>query len=168
MPKKNLILNVIVLIILVLVIAWVYRFQMKNYANLELTKASEIKKSEVIEVISGLEKRMLAYKKILPKKEINTFVNTITDLAGKYRIKIDSMQPIPEEVKDYYIQLSVNLGIAASGYHQLGNFISALERAPEIFDIDVIEVKGQESAEGAGAAKGLTVTLKVSTYIYKE
>ncbi|MDD5044632.1 MAG: type 4a pilus biogenesis protein PilO [Candidatus Omnitrophica bacterium] len=172
MPKKNLIANVIVLIIIILVIVWVYNFQIKNYNGLQAQKENEIKKNTVIESISGLEKTMLAYKKLLFKKEINSLVTIINNIAAEDKIKIQSMQPLPEENKQYYTQLSINLAVNVASYHALGNFVKDLEKSPDIFNIDVISVvsakSGDSEAINASTAGELNATLKVSTYIYKE
>jgi len=170
MEKKNLIVNWVVVAIMALIIVWTYRFQMKNYASLQLQKENEIKKNAVIETISGLEKKMFAYKKLLFRKEINSLVNTINSIAGQDKIKIESMQPLPEQDKQYYTQLLINLGIKFGSYHELGNFVRDLEKSPDIFNIDVIDITSEESAEtqGANSGKELSATLKISTYIYKE
>jgi len=163
--KKNLIVNLIVAVILVAGLIWAYNYQMKNFNNLTAQKEAEIKKNAVIEEISKSEKKIFAYKRILSKKEISNLMNSINALAGKNKIKIMTVQPQNDEVEEYYIKQTIRLEVEFKSYHNLGNFISGLEKSPEIFivnNLDIISLR--DSAGGVG----LRANLMISTFIYKE
>jgi len=163
--NKSTLVNIAITVLLLLCCIWVYRFQMQKYHELEQAKEYETKKNAVIERISRLEKKLFAYKKLLAQKEATQLVNAISRAASASAIQINSIQPQPIEEQEYYKQISVNLNILAKRYHDLGKFISMLEKSPEIFTAKVVKItsKGTKETETL-----LNVTLTVTSLIYKE
>jgi Tfp pilus assembly protein PilO len=69
------------------------------------------------------------------QKDLSGLLQMLFDIAWQHEIKIDKTTPQSEvagnEVVRYPIVLEMN-----TSYHQLGNFISSLERIPHILRID--------------------------------
>ncbi len=165
--NRNVVVNMLVAALLLGANFLVYNYQMQKYRRLQETKDYETKKNAVIEVINRLEKKLFAYKKILGKKDAAELVNVISRAASSSSVQISSIQPQPEEEQEFYNRLSINLNITTSRYHNLGKFISLLEKSPEIFNARIVSISGRT---GSGDDKGsrLNAVLTVSTLIYKE
>ncbi|MCM8779631.1 MAG: type 4a pilus biogenesis protein PilO [Candidatus Omnitrophica bacterium] len=164
--KKSLIVNLIVVVILVMAGVWVYNYQAKVLQGLNQQKEEETRKNAIIEQIGRSEKKMFAYKRLLYRKEISALVSLINKLAAANKIKISSISPMPEDIRDYYIKQGIRLEISAKSYHDVANFVSALEKAPEIFVVETASMVAAAATEKDSS--GIKANLVVRTYIYKE
>lgn len=164
--SKNMIVNLVLVVLILVAVFAVYKYQMKKYQGLQIQKDYETEKNSVIEVISRLEKKLTSYKRLLFKKEIGSLVNNINEVARNSGVRVNSVSPMPEEQTEYYTKFVVNLNVAVGSYHSLGNFISTLEKSPEIFSADTVSITSQRVTGTEGS--NLDVNLIISTLTYKD
>jgi Tfp pilus assembly protein PilO len=134
----------------------IYQKQLKEANSLKAQKEEELKKNAVLEEMSKLEKKLGAYDNLLPEKEPNTIIATISELAKAANIKIISIKPKERTEEPYFVRLPFGLEIYAPDYHALGKFVGNLESAQEVFIVGGMGIgPGRE-------AKGLRVNLEIS------
>lgn len=157
--NKNTLLNVLILLIACFIaFNFIYKGQEQQLQSLTARKDVESKKNAVLENIKGMEKKIDDYRSMLPKKEVDEAINTISNLARGEGLKIVSIKPpTSEEKTPEYTKASFDVSLSASSYHALGRFISNLESYADVYIVDSVDIMPQE--EG----KELTANLKIST-----
>jgi hypothetical protein len=158
---KNLILNVLVIILSLFIANIVYKKQVQMIELLKENNAIEIKKNEISESISKSEQKINTYKNLLARKDAGLMVNSIGNIAKDLGIKIITMRPIRENRYSDYIKLPFNLIINVSDYHRLGKFISRIENNVDVYAIDTIQIQRDSQT------KELNVNLVISSIIFK-
>lgn len=158
---KNKIFNIAVLL-LVLIFAYrvIYKKQVQEIQSLNETKVTEAKKNEVLEDISRLEKRIDAYKNLLPRKDASLILNTISNIAKESGITIASIKPMVEENYPDYIKSPFSLTLVTSSYHALGKFLSQVESLQDVYIVDAVQI------QPSGKTGELSVNLKLSSITF--
>ena len=159
---KNRVLNIAVIIIALIIAVNIYKSQARAIAALRESKDTELKKNTVLTSLSLSEKDINHYKEVINKKSISSVINKIGNIANEAGVKITSLRPEQEAVKDYYLKYPFALSVKAKTYHEIGRFISKLEAHPDIYMVELIEIKN-EAEESQG--KGLVADIKVSTVL---
>lgn len=67
---------------------------------------------------------------------------SLTDIFQQSEVEVISIRPVPEEVEGALLISSWNISILAD-YHQLGHFISRLERSADFNRIDSLSISSQ-------------------------
>lgn len=172
----NKILDIIIILIALFIAINIFKFQVKNIELLKEKKKDEIKKNEVLDNISQLEKTINSYKNTLDKnkKDISSVLNTISNFAKESAVKIISIKPNKEEDYPQYIKYSFDLAINVNSYHNIGQFLSKLESHSEIYLIDKLNTKMIEKPKESGQFRqeseityGLVVNLTLSVIAFK-
>lgn len=158
---KNLILNILIIILSLFIANIVYKKQTQMIEVLKENNALEIKKNEISESISKSEQKISTYKNLLASKDVGLIVNSIGSIAKELGVKIVSMRPIMENRYSDYIKLPFNLIINVSGYHRLGKFISRIENNEDVYVIDTVQIQRDSQTEE------LNVNLVISSIIFK-
>jgi len=167
---KNKILNInIALIIVALIIANnIYKRQTVTMALLKRNNDAEIKKNEVLENISQLEKKINSYKNALNKKDMTLVMNAVNNIAKELGIKIISFKPQNEKDYSVYVKYPFNLAIGIKDYHQLGRFVAKIENSADIYMVDSMNIRTlAEEQKGAGETEKFTVELILSRILFK-
>ena len=159
---KNIVLNIVIIIVALIVSVKIYKRQTSQMEALKAQKEMELKKNEAFQNIGKLEKKLQVYQEILARKDANKVISNITNLAKESDIKIISVRPVAEEVKQDYIKLPFDLTISASDYHALGKFISRLESYTDVYVIGALEIRSESQK------RELTANLRLTTIIYKD
>ncbi|MEW6101457.1 MAG: hypothetical protein AB1481_04100, partial [Candidatus Omnitrophota bacterium] len=94
---KNLILNILFLILALLIANNIYKKQVREIGKIRSQKENEIKKAEVLKEIVGLDKKLGAYRSLFTIRDSSEVVANINALAGEYDININSIRPEPEQ-----------------------------------------------------------------------
>ena len=75
---KNKILNVAILLSSLLIASRIYKQQLKEMDSLKAKENLEYKRSEILSGISAAEKKIAAYKNLLPKKDASEIFGATT------------------------------------------------------------------------------------------
>lgn len=161
--NKDKIINVGV--ILVALVAALYLFNMQNQqmVSLEESKNEEMKKSEVIESLGRVEKRIETYKKVFTGKDLGSVIDAMTDIAKDTKVNVISVKPGIEQRQPDYVKSSFLIVIRAADYHALGNFISKLENYKDLFLVEELNITSLSGQQDKKSDQGLDISLKIST-----
>jgi len=153
---KNKILNITIIILALIIASNIYKKQLKETELSKSKKDSEMKKNDVLNNISQLEKRINAYKYLLTQRDTSLIIDTFGNMAKELGVKIATIRPGQEQKHPDYIDFPFDLVITANSYHALGRFISAVESLPDVYMVEILDIK-YESYAGQ-----LAVNLKLS------
>lgn len=159
--NKNKIINILFLALSLFVAGKIYGSQLKGRDLLTEKKDRESKKNVILESISGTEKKIEAYRKLLGDKDASGVINAIGNMANQTGVKITSIRPAKQEKFPEYVKIPYKLELATQGYHSLGRFLSRLESHADIFMVDTIELRAEERT------KDLKAILTLSLIFYK-
>ncbi len=164
---KNTIINV-ALVVLALFFAFrIYEAQNKKIIVLKEKAENEVKKNDVLEEITAIEQKIGVLKKSVNSKDMNTSLNTIAAIAKENSVKIISIRPTEQTTFALYVKYPFELMVSVDSYHSLGKFISKLENHPNVFSVDVLEMRPQEFLQGEKLVTKLTVKMIISTLLFQ-
>lgn len=164
---KNLILNIAIIICAFIIASNIYKAQDKEINRLKENKESEVKKNSILDSIKSSDKRLKGYKNFLNKKDISLSIDNIGAIAKDSNARITSIKPEAEQSFPLYIKHTFMMSVSISDYGTLGKFISKLESSRDVYMIESIGISSR--LEGADKVmKGLTVNLKVVTFLFKD
>ena len=162
--NKSKIINAGVILLAIFAALYLYSLQNQQFDSLVERKNEEIKKSEVIESLNRVEKRIDSYKKTFNRKDLGSVISAMTDIAKDTRVKVISVKPGTEQQYPEYIRISFLIVVRVADYHALGQFISKVENYKDLFlveDINITTIKNNQTTKDAG--KDLDISLKIST-----
>lgn len=133
-------LNIAILVVALFIAGNIYKNQANRQSVLIQAKDSEAKKNEVLIRIGQLDKQIASLKKVFNSKDVSSVLNKLGNIAKESGVNIVSVKPQAEVALDDYSKYSFNLDIAASGYHDIGKFISKIENSPDIYTVDNINI----------------------------
>jgi len=173
---KNLGLNIGIIIVALFIANSIFKSQNAGLEVLKKEKDAEAEKNEMLSKIGSLEKKIVSYKELYNKKEASSVIENIDNLAQESGVKIVSMNPEPEVASSLYNKYYFRLVVSASGYHQIGGFISAIENSEDIFAVEEVEIKpspqespGTQTTQGMQKAQEEPVVVQIllSTILVK-
>ena len=156
--NKNVVLNLIVVVIAGVVAFNLYQKNEQAKMKLSSNIKEEQKKSKVLEGIDQSEKTMSAYRKLLSKKDTSLVMATITNLAKESGIRVVTVKPVPEARINEFIRMPFVLTVAPPSYHALGKFISAIESAQDVYVVDSVEITTGKEGEPGKLMANVTIT----------
>jgi len=169
--SKNLFVNIGLIILALLIAKNIYGKQVKQIADLKNNKETELKKNALINDIGGAEKRINAFQAGLHQRDTSAIINSITQIASSAGVEIASVRPEQEREFEAYNKISVRLSAVAANYHVIGNFISKLENAAQLYIIDYITITSYSPTQmGTGEIAGserLACELIVTAVVFK-
>ena len=134
----------------------------------ELTKlqAKYNEQQKVMAQLPKFEKELKELKikldeslKLLPNtREIPSLLTNISTEALNSGLKILLFQPQPEQTKDFYAEIPVEMQVSGK-YHDLGYFFDKVSKLNRIVNISKIEIDSKKKVKGASARD---VTLQAS------
>ena len=111
--------------------------------------------------IASLNERAIEAEKRLPKsKSVPDILLTLSSLAQKNRVQLQTFAPGPMKTQQYFIELAYPLTIKGT-YHNIGRFLAAVALEERIFNIKDINYPT------AGGDGEMTVTFTLLSYQYK-
>jgi Tfp pilus assembly protein PilO len=164
---KNIVINLIILLLAVRFAVGLYKKHAKNIALLSGRKDTEIKNNQVLAGISQLQDELKVYKAFVNNKDIALSIPTLTNIAEGSSVKIISVKPQPEQGYPLHIKYPFDLRVEANNYHALGKFISVLESHPDIYNVESVKIAPQTGSKKQGEAVTLVVDLRISTILLK-
>jgi len=154
--NKNAILNVGIIILALIISIRIYQSQDAAMEALKRQKKSEAQNNEVFKNLASLDNKVNVYKRTLKIRSSGEVMNTISDVAKRLGLKIDSIRPLGETAGDDYIRMPVSVLMRAKNFNQVGKFMSRLESHPAFFIVDSFSIA---PGEGSGLALNLTVSI---------
>ncbi len=164
---KNRILNVAIIAVALLTAYNIYKDQSKIIQKLESNRQKEVEKNEILGKISKLDKKFRSYKSFMNKKDVSLIIDNLGSIAELSGAKIISIKPDPEQTYPLYIKYAFNLGVAVGSYNTLGKFINKLEKSDDVYVVEGLGIFPEGSGK-EGENKGLTVNMRVSTFILRD
>ncbi len=153
-------INILIIILSLIIANNIYKKQGKEIISLKAKNEVEIKKNKVLEGVSGIEKRMASYKKLLIKKDMGEVINNISTIARNAGVEIVSIRPETQVVSAEYIKRPLRVEFKSQSFHKIGKFISELESHSDVYIVDSLEIKTDR------ATKGLIVNLRLGSVVY--
>ena len=162
--NKSKIINAGVILLAIFVALSLYSMQNQQFVSLEESKNEEIKKSEVIESLTRVEKRIKSYKQTFIRKDLGSVIGAMTDISKDTRVKIISVKPGSEQQYPEYIKTSFLIVVRVADYHALGQFISKVENYKDLFLVEEVNINTISNFQtDKKAEKDLDISLKIST-----
>lgn len=162
--NKSKIINAGVILLAMVVAFSLYSMQNQQLASLEESKNEEIKKSQVIESLTRVEKRINSYKQTFTRKDLGSVIGALTDISKDTRVKIISVKPGAEQQYAEYAKTSFLIVVRVADYHALGQFISKVENYKDLFLVEEVNINTVSTAQtDKKAEEDLDINLKIST-----
>lgn len=140
----------------------VYKEKQAEIDGIVQNKELELKKNEVLQEISLLEKNYNQLKAQINKKDKanSAIMFALSSIAKDANIKVSYIRPVGEEKTAVFSRAVFEVSLASPDYHKIGKFVSAIESAPELFTVEDFEVTG-------AGEESLSARLTVSTVMVK-
>lgn len=164
---KNIVLNLVILLLAVYFAAGFYKKHTDITALLIERKNTEIKNNQVLANIGQAQEKLKVYKTFVNNKDISLSIPTLTNIAGSSSVKIVSVKPQAEQGYPLYIKYPFDLKVEANNYHVLGKFISNLESHPNIYNVESVRITPQANQQKQREGITLFVDLRISTISLK-
>lgn len=116
------------------------------------------------EQLAEMERSFGAMLRQLPSRtEVANLLSDISQTRVASSLEEELFEPLPEVQKEFYAEIP-NRIIVTGGYHDMGNFVSAVAALPRIVTIDEVEIR---PTGGQGADKEqLRMSALAKTYRY--
>ncbi|MBU0547790.1 MAG: type 4a pilus biogenesis protein PilO [Candidatus Omnitrophica bacterium] len=163
--NKSKIINAGIILLAIFVALYLYSMQGQQLVSLEESKDEEAKKSEVIESLNRVEKRINSYKSTFDRKDLGSVISAMTDIAKDTRVKVISVKPGVEKQYAEYTKTSFLIVVRVADYHALGQFIGKVENYKDLFIVEDVNITIDESGikTDKRAGRDLDISLKIST-----
>ncbi len=164
---NNKIVNIAIIFAALFIAFKIYSNQAQESISLDQKKDTEIEKNALLQKIDKVNKEIESYRQFINNKEINNIITTIGDIAKSSSVEIVSIKPEAKEARDYYTKYLFNLRLLSANYHNIGGFISRLESAPDIFNVETINISQQVKQDAERRSEQVGVDLSISTILAK-
>jgi uncharacterized ubiquitin-like protein YukD len=162
--NKAVLINSGIIVLALFVSFYLYGMQGQQIVSLEESKNEEIKKSEVMESLNRVEKRIDRYKSAFTRKDLGMVIAEMTEIAKDSKVKVISVKPGLEQTYPDYIKSSFLIVVRVPDYHALGKFISMIENYKELFLVEDVNISTfNKNKVDSGEEEGLDISLKIST-----
>jgi len=153
--------NAFGLIIVAICVFIGYKTYIKKEGDLRTLAASadmEKKKNDLLSEISTLEKKFAFFKDHINTKAPAAVINSLGNIAKESNVKLTSIKPGTEDKSADYVRYPFELSVSAADYHSFSRFISNLERSPELYTVDRLDVSFSSDMGNPAMAVRLTVS----------
>lgn len=140
------VLSIGIIIFTLIITLSIYRTQTKKIESLHVDKDTALKKNEVLKEIGRSEKTIKLYKNLFSRKDASSVMNTFSNIARDFNVRLISVSPGNEENQPLSIKTPFTLVIGTDNYHTIGKFISSIENQPGIYFVETISIRSQEEA----------------------
>ncbi len=116
--------------------------------------------------LAALEKRLQELRSILPpQKETPQILRSVQDMAADSDLRIMRFVPQAVASKAFYSDWPIQLEVEGN-YNALGSFFEKIGKATRIINVDNLNVKGIEPAEGS--MHTLKAVCTATTFVFRE
>ena len=137
----------------------------KVSADLRTAKSDISKIGSMKSDVDAYNKKVDQYEKTLPAEDgIPGLLESLSEMANKANVSIAGIVPLDKKIDSkaevrVYKEIPI-LITAKSGYHELGNFLSALEKSDRFMKVADIQIKADKASP-----KRHNIELMVVTYV---
>jgi Tfp pilus assembly protein PilO len=163
------IMTFVLLLVLAFFIGYnvIYKSRLNKINSIGSQIEEEKKKSEALEIIAALERRLQAYqKRSFSTTEITQLVDKISELAKRAGIEIETFNPKQAISRKQYIELSLEVPLRCN-YHKLGKLLSLIESNQELIWVKKLNIQ-KPAASGPTEARIPRIDLTVSGLYLKK
>ncbi|RKY37626.1 MAG: hypothetical protein DRP78_00555 [Candidatus Omnitrophota bacterium] len=114
----------------------------QNMDKLSFYKEQRIRIELENEVALKLNKLKKIKENLKPISESSYFLSEVAKIVGKLNLKMVSILVLPIAKRKEFVKLFVNLELNST-YHELGAFISSLEKADFFINVDKLLISGE-------------------------
>ncbi|MBU1125010.1 MAG: type 4a pilus biogenesis protein PilO [Candidatus Omnitrophica bacterium] len=165
---KNKIPNAAILL-LALVVGWnLLQQQNSEIDSLNRQKVDEVRKNEVCEELEQYDRQLGEFSKFLAKPETSDLINSLSAMAMKCGVRINSIKPEEERKSGDCVKIPFVLHMTALDYQGIGNFISNLESDKNIYTVESVSFEKESSdtmlqeQEGESLRKAIKIAIQVN------
>jgi len=158
--------NAAVIIVALIIALKIYSNNAAEVAILNTNKDTQIDKNVILERVNKTYREINSLKKFINRKELDSVINTIGDIAKDSSVDIVSISPATEENKPHYIKFFFDLRLSADSYHNMGKFVSSLESSQDILNVETLSMDQAVPMAEAKSEK-INVNLRISTILAK-
>jgi type IV pilus assembly protein PilO len=167
-----------------------YQVIVPSIENLkQLQEAYRMKEVELNQILTMKTKLIMLRKQIVldsmkldslrlkfpDKKEIPRLLQELTKVASVSGIYTVRFQPLPDVVKEYYIENKYTISVEG-GYHELADFYSFLANMPLIVNLGAVAIRQSPEAVQSGDKDGyqdatvrsISATFEMTTFSSKK
>lgn len=160
---RNAVINIAIIIVALVIASGIYKSNVAVNNSLKVKISEEEKKSIEMEKISGMKRKISAYKRLLTFRETNMVMNDIVGIAKSSGVKVLSIKPAQQEAVSDYIKNNFDVSVEAFGYEDLARFINMLEASENVYMVDNITI----DKKGGQDNSGLIANLRISSVAAK-
>ena len=153
--------GLIIVAVCVLIAYKTYNKKEADLRTLSMSADTEKKKNDLLTEISSLEKKFTFFKDRINTKAPASVINSLGNIAKESNVKLTYIRPGNEDKMAEYTRYPFELSVISTDYHGFARFISNLERSPELYTVDRMDV----SFDSEGGNSMMTVKLMVSTLL---
>ena len=158
---RNTVISAAVIIAALVISYNIYQGNLSASASLKAKISEEEKKNSELEKINKMDKRIIAYKQLLVKREASAVMNDISDMAKGAGVTVLSIKPSQRESEAAYVKDNFDVIVNAPGYNALAKFIYTVESYNSVYIIDSVDINSQSGLKKAG----LTANLRISSVV---
>lgn len=141
----------------------------EEYKNIEekLSKTIAVvkRKKEAARKLKIVSAKWNQAKKMLPTEaSISTLLNTLTKQSANNEVKIKHLKPLGQNSKEKYDEIRIEIQIHG-GYHNVGNFMAALNNMERIVNVKDLKLTPIQVAEGEEFM--ISASFNLLTYVTK-
>ncbi|MDD5347743.1 MAG: hypothetical protein PHT59_03925 [Candidatus Omnitrophica bacterium] len=128
----------------------------------------EQQKNTVIEEIAGNEQRLKTLVDSVNARLSKSAIDALGSIAKSASVRIVTINKQGEPAlgpEGTYVKTSYDVILAADSYHKIGSFVSLVEQAPDLFTVDMLQVK---SSASAADAERVSATVSLGAITLKE
>ncbi len=188
-PKIQAMIGIIVACVALTVLWYQYIYVEKKIEKEELKDAFEIKQNELNKIyllkprlkrmrkdISLMQVQLDSLRSIFPdKKEIPKLIRQITRVASQSGIFTRKFNPLPDVVREHYIENSYAMSVIG-GYHELASFFSYLADFELIINLSNVAIRMNPGVAASiteyethgGVVKTVVATFTMTTFSSKK
>jgi|GEM_PF-1481593 len=162
---KNIILNLLIIIIALFISNNIYKGQNRTIEGIKQKSDAELKRNKVMASILRLDKTINAYQRSVNSKDMSLIISDISKLAQDSQVDIAYLKPSAEKAEAIYVNFPFELNVTAESFHNVAKFISSLESSSNIYIIDDLLIKKKTDTAASKWKTGVTAQIKLKTIL---
>lgn len=143
LSNKSFFLNAAVVLLAVFGALQIHKMNGKEMVRLQDELASQKKKNELRKKILGLESKIERLRPLFPQQDPSDVMLGVSEMARASGLVVNSVRPSGTITQPDYFNHVYVMSVGAKDFHQLGDFISKLENAKEIFVLNELQLNPQ-------------------------
>jgi Tfp pilus assembly protein PilO len=156
-------LNIVAIIIAVIIAFNAFKINEAGLVELKKKAQTEASKSQVLGEIGALENNFTKLKNKINGKSVDSIIHKVGNFAKESSVELINIRPMQEKKFGIYSRYPFDLQLSAASYHSIGKFISTLEKSPDLYFIETLNIN-----QGAGNESKVAAKIVLSTILIEE